>query len=52
MPKGVEHFNGHDFWSNPPLVSSSVMPKGVEHMGAGQLAAAVWRVEFSDAERR
>ena len=55
MPKGVEHSGDYSLYvSRAEAVSSSVMPKGVEHDNANYATAAatVRGVEFSDAERR
>ena len=53
MPKGVEHVKMEQVLIARKHVSSSVMPKGVEH--AERLYPARqgnYGVEFSDAERR
>ena len=53
MPKGVEHGETDVWWEASTNVSSSVMPKGVEHLLRNRGPEAATRcVEFSDAERR
>ena len=53
MPKGVEHVRADAYERMPVAVSSSVMPKGVEHtIPQATKTTRNARVEFSDAERR